>query len=66
MRAEFQPRSVGLAEKPKPGSDGATTWNASRASPLCSVGFVSGLMILKNSITDPGQPCVMMIGSAPS
>ena len=64
MRAAFQPRSVGLSEKPKPGNDGATTWKASSARPPCAVGLVNGSMILKNSITEPGQPCVMRIGSA--
>jgi len=56
MRSAFQPRSAGLSEKPKPGSDGATTWNASSALPPCVAGSVKGPMTLKNSITDPGQP----------
>ncbi len=33
MRSTLQPVYVGLAEKPKPGSDGQTTWNASAALP---------------------------------
>ena len=64
MRSAFQPGSAGLPENPKPGSDGATTWKASCASPPCAVGSVNGSMILKNSMTEPGQPCVMTIGRA--
>ena len=42
IRSTPQPVSVGFAENPYPGSDGATTWNASDASPPNAVGSVSG------------------------
>ena len=44
--------------------DGATTWNASSARPPWAAGSVKGPMIFVNSATDPGQPCVMISGSA--
>jgi hypothetical protein len=47
---------VGLPEKPNPGSDGATTWKASAASPPWAVGSVSGSITLWNSTIEPGQP----------
>ena len=53
----------GLPEKPNPGSDGATTWNASAASPPNLVGSVNGSMILWNSTIEPGQPWVMISGN---
>jgi hypothetical protein len=52
-------------EKPKPGSDGATTWKASAGSPPWRAGLVSGPMMLMNSTIEPGQPWVMISGSAP-
>ena len=55
---------AGLPENPNPGSDGATTWNASAASPPNAVGSVSGSMTLWNSTIDPGQPWVMISGMA--
>ena len=58
------PDSVGLPEKPKPGSDGAMTWKASPASPPWAVGLVKGSMTLWNSTIDPGQPCVIRSGIA--
>src|SRR6478752_3683603 len=61
-----QPVAVGLPENPKPGSDGATTWNASAASPPNAVGFVSGSMSLWNSTIAPGHPWVMSNGTASS
>jgi DNA-binding MarR family transcriptional regulator len=36
MRGRPHPGSVGRPEKPKPGSDGTTTWKASRARPPCA------------------------------
>ena len=66
MRIGSQPVSLGLPEKPWPGSDGITTWNASAASPPCAVGLVSGSMILSCSMIEPGQPWVTMSGSASS
>ena len=66
MRAGSQPVVVGLAEKPWPGSDGMTRWNASSAAAPCAVGSVSGSMIFSCSMIEPGQPCVTMSGSAPS
>ena len=64
MRSTPQPVVVGLPEKPKPGSDGQTTWNASAASPPCAVGSVSGSITLWNSTIEPGQPWVMISGMA--
>jgi len=58
------PGDRGLSEKPYPGIDGATTWNASSASPPWATGSVNGPMILVNSAIEPGQPCVMMSGTA--
>src|SRR6185369_11520639 len=60
------PGVVGRPEKPKPGSEGATTWNASAASPPKAVGFVSGSKTLWNSTIEPGHPCERISGSAPS
>src|SRR5215831_7078971 len=40
-----------------PGSEGATTVNASAGSPPNFAGSVSIEMILWNSHTEPGQPC---------
>ena len=55
---------MGLPEKPKPGSDIATTWKASAAVPPCAAGSVSGPMIFVNSAIEPGQPCVTASASA--
>ena len=44
--------------------DGSTRSNASPAEPPCAVGSVSGPMTPSSSITEPGQPCVMISGSA--
>jgi len=44
--------------------DGTTRWNASSAEPPCAVGSVSGPMTPSSSITEPGQPCVMISGNA--
>ena len=49
------PGDRGLSEKPYPGIDGATTWNASSASPPWATGSVNGPMILVNSAIEPGQ-----------
>jgi hypothetical protein len=64
MRSRPHPTSFGRDEKPKPGSDGTTTSNASSARPPNAVGSVSGSMILICSKIDPGQPCEMISGSA--
>lgn len=64
MWSEPQPVFVGRPEKPKPGSDGTTTWNASSALAPCAVGSVSGPIAFSSSKTEPGQPCVMIIGIA--
>ena len=48
------PVRVGLPENPYPGSDGHTTWKSS----------ASGSITLWNSTTEPGQPWVMISGSA--
>src|SRR6478752_4914953 len=44
--------------------DGKTRWNASSARPPCAVGSVSGPMVSSSSMTEPGQPCVMISGNA--
>ena len=41
-----------------------TRSNASAASAPCAVGSVSGPTIFSCSMTEPGQPCVTIIGSA--
>ncbi|MEZ5229426.1 MAG: hypothetical protein R2710_23035 [Acidimicrobiales bacterium] len=46
---------VGLPENPKPGSEGATTWNPAS---------VNGSITLSNSTIDPGHPCVSTKGVA--
>src|SRR6516165_1236412 len=46
--------------------DGSTRSNASSAEPPCAVGSVSGPTTPSISMTEPGQPCVMISGSAPS
>ena len=43
---------------------GRTRWNASWAEPPCAVGSVSGPTVSSSSMTEPGQPCVMISGSA--
>ena len=44
--------------------DGSTRWNASSALPPCAAGLVSGPTVSSSSMTEPGQPCVMISGSA--
>ena len=58
--------SVGFPEKPWPGRDGMTRWNASAALASCAVGSVSGSMSFSCSTVEPGQPCVTIRGSASS
>jgi hypothetical protein len=41
-----------------------TTSNASAAFPRYCTGLVSGSMILSCSMTEPGQPCETISGSA--
>src|SRR5512133_1596651 len=64
MRSASQPSSVGSLEKPYPGIDGSTRWNASLGVPPCAVGSVSGPTVSSSSMTEPGQPCVMISGNA--
>jgi hypothetical protein len=64
VRSGPQPVVVGLAENPKPGKEGITTWKASDALALCAVGLISGSMIFSCSTTEPGHPCVTMSGNA--
>ena len=66
MRTGSQPVLVGLAEKPWPGSEGITRWNASDALAPCAVGSVSGSMIFSCSMIEPGHPWVTISGSASS
>ena len=64
IRALSQPGSVVGPEKPYPGRDGTTTWNARDGSPPCARGSVSGPIIPANSSTEPGQPCRSSSGTA--
>ena len=64
MRSTPQPVVFGLAEKPKPGSEGQTTWKASAGLPPCATGSTSGAITFWNSTIEPGQPWVMISGSA--
>ncbi len=64
VRPRSQPISTGSPEKPYPGSEGSTRWKASSALPPCAVGSVSGPTESIISITEPGQPWVMISGSA--
>ena len=66
IRIGSQPVTVGLPEKPWPGSDGMTRWKASAAPAPWAVGSVSGSMILSCSTVEPGQPWVTISGSASS
>ena len=52
----------GLPEKPKPGNDGTTTSKASSMFPPNFSGCASLSIICKNSITDPGHPCIRSKG----
>ncbi len=65
MRVTSQPGSAVGPENAKPGSDGATTWNATAGSFPYARGSVSGPMIARNSATEPGHPCVRISGTAP-
>ena len=64
VRPRSQPISAGSPESPYPGREGSTRWKASSALPPCAVGSVSGPTESSISITEPGQPCVMISGSA--
>jgi len=64
MRLTPQPVSRVGPEKAKPGSDGATTWNASAGSPPCERGSVSGPRMFRKSNTVLGHPWVMISGVA--
>ena len=55
---------VNGTENPCPGTDGATTWKASRGSPPYAAGSVKGPSTSRNSATDPGHPCVTINGKA--
>ena len=52
----LMPRWWAGPEKPYPGIDGKTRWNASSALPPWPTGSVSGPITSMNSYTDPGQP----------
>ena len=64
VRPRSQPTSTGSPEKPYPGSEGSTRSKASSALPPCAVGSVSGPTESIISMTEPGQPWVMISGSA--
>ena len=48
----------GLLEKPNPGSEGTITSKESFLFPPNFSGCASFSIISKNSITDPGHPCI--------
>ena len=52
----------GRPEKPKPGSDGAITSNASSSLPPKRSGCANGSMIPSNSEIEPGQPWLTSSG----
>ena len=52
----------GRNDRPYPGSDGATTVNASAGSPPKLAGSVRRGIRSRNSNTDPGQPCISSSG----
>src|SRR5262249_5081515 len=58
VRPSSQPSSDGSPESPYPGTDGSTRWKASSALPPCAVGSVSGPIVSRGSITEPGRPAV--------
>src|SRR5215472_5967038 len=64
--ATFQKFMSGLfgrgVEKPKPGSEGTMTSNASAGSPPNAPGSASGSMTLDQCQKVHGQPCVKMRG----
>ena len=64
MRPASQPISVGSPDRPYPGRDGSTSSNASSGRPPCADGSVRGPTVSSSSMTEPGQPCVMIRGSA--
>jgi hypothetical protein len=53
------------AGKPKPGREAAAAGKAPAGPPLWRAGPASGPVMLVNSPTEPGQPWVMISGSAP-
>ncbi len=53
-RAIVQPRSTSGVLKPKPGIDGMTTENASSALPPWATGSVSGPIMSRKSMIEPG------------
>src|SRR5215471_1411724 len=58
-----RPSAAGGPEKPKLGSDGATTVNASPGSPPCVPGSMSRGSRSRYSQNELGQPCVSSSGS---
>jgi hypothetical protein len=64
VRPRSQPTSTGSPENPYPGREGNTRSKASSALPTCAVGSVRGPTESIISITEPGQPWVMISGSA--
>ena len=64
VRPKSQPISTGSPESPYPGREGSTRWKASSAPPPCAAGSVKGPTESISSITEPGQPWVMIRGRA--
>lgn len=64
MRSTPQPVRPGLSLKPYPGSDGQTTWKASKGSAPYASGSLSGPMTSRSSTIDPGHPWVGTRGTA--
>ena len=63
MRCVPQPGPRVGPEKPNPGSDGMTRWNAGASG---SAGSVSGAITSRYSMTEPGQPWLSSSGVASS
>ncbi|MBM7788733.1 hypothetical protein JOD67_005413 [Tenggerimyces flavus] len=64
VRLMPQPVSVVGPENAKPGSEGATMWNASAGSPPWLAGSVNGPTSSRKSYTVLGHPCVISSGVA--
>ncbi len=64
MRTASQPGSRTGTEKPKPGSEGATTWKTSAGRPPYALGSASGPRTPRNSTKLLGYPWVTTSGRA--
>ncbi len=60
--AKPTPGRVGMSEKPKPGSDAATTWKLGAFGMPCAAGSVSSGISSSICTNVLGQPCSSRIG----